>query len=161
MSLFAPTPQFNENKKDKNDPDFDIPFDSKDKINYSQNKGVERRPQISNDIDDIDDIDSKHLSNHELDLINKIYHTETKKSKENVFLNMTIKEFINKNINFIINLNDEYSKKLNEISKTTTNQTKYIFALISHLNMDYNLIYFGMILILISIILYFFNITSS
>ena len=155
--MFAsPTPQLNQNNKDNKDIDFSTPYIPNKNVNFPS-PGSESRPQISQN----DNIEMKHLDNSELDLINKIYHTEAKPQEEHIFLNMTIHELIQNTIDFILNFNKEYDKHLQEISKKNTSQLKYIFALISHLNQDYNLIYFGILLILISIILYFFNITSS
>jgi hypothetical protein len=153
------TPQLNQNEKDKDNIDFTVPFNFNKNVNFPS-QSVSSRPQVSNNIMD-HNIESKHLDTSELDIINKVYHTETKPKEEKIFLNMSIQELIQNTIDFMIHFNEKYSKKLKEISKKNKSQLKYIFALISHLNDDYNLIYFGILLIFISIILYFFNITSS
>jgi hypothetical protein len=136
----------------------------------NENKGVinpilENRPQIA-------ELKNRNLSNNEIeyieDLKQKILH---KKKSKQLFGNITIGEFINNTINFLTNFMEEYSLKYLLI----TNQYKFkkenkgminniriiIVSFINYLNDNDNIMYFGVVLIIISFLLYFLNITSN
>jgi len=124
------------------------------------------RPQISQD-----DIHSKHLSNHELDTINKIVIEDHEKNNEKKTLfDLTLNEIIENTIKFLINFNNDFNeifhelkikKKINNEYEEEDNDFKlYLYSLMIYISKNDNLIYFGIILIISSIILYFFNIIN-
>ena len=137
--------------------------------------GSDTRPQISSDIDI--DKHSTHLSNHELDYINKIHFDESLKHKKKTIFELTLNEIIENTIKFIINFNNELNQHLYDIELELNQQNKhdsnynensslhklksYLFAIMLYIGENENLIYFGIILIILSFILYFFNITRD
>ena len=85
-------------------------------------------------------------------------------------LDLTINEIIDNTVDLTANFMDEYSLKMKEVSlefdlyeeKDTlyTNLKKYIIAFLLYLGDKDNIIYVGVLLVVLSIILYFFNISS-
>ena len=98
----------------------------------------ENRPQIS-----INDIHSKHLSNHELDTINKIIVKDNDNDNDDdnkTFINLTLNNIIENTIKFIIDSDNQfneiyYSLKLkrnldrNDEIEETNNFKLYIYSL--------------------------------
>lgn len=94
---------------------------------------------------------------------------EAKKSQ--TVLDLTIHEIIDKTVNLSSNFMNEYSEKMNDVSldfdlykeddSLYTNVKKYILALVLYIGDKDNIIYVGVILVTLSIILYFFNISSG
>ena len=79
----------------------------------SDKLGSDTRPQISSDIDM--DKHSKHLSNHELDYINKIHFDESLKHKKKTIFEMTLNEIIENTIKFLINFNNDFNEIFHEL----------------------------------------------
>ena len=110
-------------------------------------------------------------------LNNKIYadidieRTLVKKDepkKEKTVMDLKLNEIFENLVNVIADFQKEYSNKvyeieleykINEIDGAYNNIKKYIFAFFLYLGDKDNLLYIGILLIIISIILYFFNIT--
>ena len=134
-------------------------------IDFENSTEFEQRPQISNEIDR----HSKHLSNHELDHINKIFYDEKNKKKKKKLFDLTINEIIENTIKFLINFNNDFNEILYEYELEYENEENeeeklshfkiYLYSLLRYISINDNLFYFGFILIIISIILYFLNIT--
>lgn len=133
-------------------------------VDFNTEGGSDKRPQISNEVDK----HSKHLTNHELDYINKIYFDEKNKKERNLF-DLTINEIFENTIKFIINFNNDFNQILYEYELEFHNEENednrlsqfkiYLYSLIKYISIKDNLFYFGFLLIILSIILYFFNIT--
>ena len=127
------------------------------------------RPQISKEVDR----HSKHLTNHELDTLQKLHHEEhlQKKKKKKTIMDMKLNEIVENTVNFLAHFSRDYSHKLYEVDldfKAQDNSggffnslKRYLLAFTLYLSDNDNILYFGIILVVLSIILYFFNITSS
>ena len=125
----------------------------------------DNRPQISGTIDKF----NKHLTNSEISYINKIYHQDNKKQTKTIF-DMNLGEIMENTSNFFNNFLMEYTNKIYDTELYYTDDTNegpleslkiYIIAFVRYINESDNIIYFGIILILISLILYFLNITRG
>tara|TARA_Y100000996_G_C22251003_1_gene531833 strand:- start:109 stop:501 length:393 start_codon:yes stop_codon:yes gene_type:complete len=88
--------------------------------------------------------------------------------KEKTVMDLKLNEIFENLVNVIADFQKEYSNKvyeieleykINEIDGAYNNIKKYIFAFFLYLGDKDNLLYIGILLIIISIILYFFNIT--
>jgi hypothetical protein len=85
-------------------------------------------------------------------------------------LDLTINQIIDNTVDLTANFMDEYSLKMKEVSleydlyeeedTLYTNLKKYIIAFLLYLGDKDNIIYVGVLLVVLSIILYFFNISS-
>lgn len=90
--------------------------------------------------------------------------------KNNTVLDLTINEIIDNTVDLTANFMDEYSLKMKEVNlefdlyeeedTLYTNLKKYIIAFLLYLGDKDNIIYVGVLLVVLSIILYFFNISS-
>jgi len=125
----------------------------------------DNRPQISGTIDRF----NKHLTNSEISYINRIYHQDNKKKSRTIF-EMNLGEIMENTSNFFNNFLMEYTNKIydtelyysdNNSDGPLENLKIYIIAFVRYINESDNIIYFGIILILISLILYFLNITRG
>ena len=125
----------------------------------------DNRPQISGTIDRF----NKHLTNSEISYINRIYHQDNKKKSRTIF-EMNLGEIMENTSNFFNNFLMEYTNKIydtelyygdNNNDGPLENLKIYIIAFVRYINESDNIIYFGIILILISLILYFLNITRG
>ena len=125
----------------------------------------DNRPQISGTIDRF----NKHLTNSEISYINKIYHQDNKKKEKTIF-DMNLGEIMENTSNFFNNLLMDYTNKIydtelyysdNNNKGVLENIKIYIIAFVRYINESDNIIYFGILLILISLILYFLNITRG
>ena len=125
----------------------------------------DNRPQISGTIDRF----NKHLTNSEISYINKIYHQDNKKKEKTIF-DMNLGEIMENTSNFFNNFLMEYTNKIydtelyysdNNNKGVLENIKIYIIAFVRYINESDNIIYFGILLILISLILYFLNITRG
>jgi len=136
-------------------------------ISEQQNLQVSHnRPQISGTIDRF----NKHLSNSEISYINKIYHKDNKKKGRTIF-DMKLGEIMENTTNFFNDFLMEYSNKIYDTELYYSDNSNnygffenlkiYIIAFVRYINENDNIIYFGIILILISLILYFLNITRG
>ena len=137
-------------------------------IDQEQNEMLhDSRPQISTEVDR----HSKHLTSHELDYLQNLHHEEHLKKKKKTVMDMTLNEIVENTVNFTAHFSRDYSHKLYEVDldfKTHEDEggffsslKKYLLAFTLYLSDNDNILYFGIILVLLSIILYFFNITSS
>ena len=134
-------------------------------IDFESSEEPGQMPQISTEIDR----HSKHLSNHELDHVNKIYYDEKNKNKKKNLLDLTINEIVENTIKFFINFNNDFNEILYEYEMEFQNEENeeeklnqfkiYLYALVRYVSIKDNLFYFGVTLIILSIILYFINIT--
>lgn len=125
----------------------------------------ENRPQIA-------ERENRNLTNQEMeyieDLKQKILH---KRKTDKIFGNITIGEFMNNTINFMTNFMEDYSLKymlitdeykLKKEDKGMVNSIRiFIVSFIYYLNDNDNIMYFGVVLIILSFLLYFLNITSK
>jgi len=135
-------------------------------VNAQQNLQVsDNRPQISGTIDRF----NKHLTNSEISYINKIYHQDNKKKEKTIF-DMNLGEIMENTSNFFNNFLMEYTNKIYDTelyysdsnNKGVLENVKiYVIAFVRYINESDNIIYFGILLILISLILYFLNITRG
>ena len=125
----------------------------------------DNRPQISGTVDRF----NKHLTNSEISYINRIYHQDNKKKSRTIF-EMNLGEIMENTSNFFNNFLMEYTNKIydtelyysdNNSDGPLENLKIYIIAFVRYINESDNIIYFGIILILISLILYFLNITRG
>ena len=127
--------------------------------------GTDNRPQVSGMIDRF----NKHLTNTEIAYINKIYHKDNNVKKKNIF-EMELGEIMKNTTNFFNDFLSEYQNKLydtelyykdkNANNASLENIKIYIIAFVRYINESDNVIYLGILMILISIILYFLNITT-
>lgn len=134
-------------------------------IDFESSEEPGQMPQISTSVDR----HSKHLSNHELDHVNKIYYDEKNKNKNKKLLDLTINEIIENTIKFFINFNNDFNEILYEYEMEFQNEENdeekmnqfkiYLYSLVRYISIKDNLFYFGFTLIILSIILYFLNIT--
>jgi hypothetical protein len=98
----------------------------------------------------------------------KILQEYEQKDPETI-LDLTLNEIIENTVDMIGNFSDDYALKVNEVNiesklygeeeTTLGNLQKYLLAFMLYLSDKNNLLYFGIILVIISIILYFFNIS--
>ena len=137
-------------------------------INEDQNETQhDSRPQISEGVDR----HSTHLTNNELDTLQKLHHEEHLQKKKKTIMDMKLNEIVENTVNFLSHFSRDYSHKLYEVDidfKTQDNSggffnslKRYLLAFTLYLGDNDNILYFGIILVVLSIILYFFNITSS
>ena len=105
---------------------------------------------------------------------------ETEKSKKilqeyeqtyrETVLDLTLNEIIENTVDMIGNFSDNYMLKIHEVNLESklygedetfiTNFQKYLVAFMLYLGDKNNLLYTGIVLVIVSIILYFFNISS-
>lgn len=134
-------------------------------VDYEQRTGETNRPQISGIVDRF----NKHLTNSEIAYINKIYHKDNNEKKKNIF-EMELGEIMNNTANFFNDFLLEYQHKVYDTelyykdkranTSSLENLKIYVIAFVRYINESDNMIYLGIIMILISIILYFLNITT-
>ena len=129
--------------------------------------GSDNRPQVSQMVDRF----NKHLTNSEIAYINRIYHQDNDIKKETI-MDLKLGEIMNNTSNFFNDFLQEYSNKIydTQLSYSSSNKSKddvlenlkiYIIAFVRYVTESDNIIYFGIILIIISIILYFVSIINS
>ena len=129
--------------------------------------GSDNRPQVSQMVDRF----NKHLTNSEIAYINRIYHQDNDVKKETI-MDLKLGEIMNNTSNFFNDFLQEYSNKIYDTQLTYSLSTKskddvvenlkiYIIAFVRYVTESDNIIYFGIILIIISIILYFVSIINS
>lgn len=129
--------------------------------------GSDNRPQVSQMVDRF----NKHLTNSEIAYINRIYHQDNDVKKETI-MDLKLGEIMNNTANFFNDFLQEYSNKIYDTQLTYSSTSKtnddvvenlkiYIIAFVRYVTESDNIIYFGIILIIISIILYFVSIINS
>ena len=129
--------------------------------------GSNNIPQSSQMVDRF----NKHLTNSEIAYINRIYHQDNDVKKETI-MDLKLGEIMYNTSNFFNDFLQEYSNKIydTQLSYSSKNQDDkdvvenlkiYIIAFVRYVTESDNIIYFGIILIIISIILYFVSIINS
>ena len=129
--------------------------------------GSNNIPQYSQMVDRF----NKHLTNSEIAYINRIYHQDNDVKKETI-MDLKLGEIMNNTSNFFNDFLQEYSNKIYDTQLSYSSSTKskddvvenlkiYIIAFVRYVTESDNIIYFGIILIIISIILYFVSIINS
>tara|TARA_B100000212_G_C27339561_1_gene518519 strand:+ start:775 stop:1212 length:438 start_codon:yes stop_codon:yes gene_type:complete len=129
--------------------------------------GSDNRPQVSQTVERF----NKHLTNSEIAYINRIYHTNNDIKRETI-MDLKLSEIMNNTANFFNDFLNEYSNKIydTQLVYSSTHKSKddvvenlriYIIAFVRYVTESDNIIYFGIILIIISIILYFVSIINS
>jgi len=129
----------------------------------------ETRPQMSNAGLEINNKHFKDLSNHELHQIKKI-HEKDHSLKPKTILDESMGDIMNKLVNFLTFSFDGYTKAYYEAEimedvydeKSIYQNIKvHLIAIILFMREDENIIYIGILLILLSVIIYLVNITTS
>lgn len=134
---------------------------------YNPNIGRDNRPQVSQPV--IDRF-NKHLTNSEIAYINRIYHQDNDIKKETI-MDLKLSEIMNNTANFFDEFLHEYTNKIYDTKLSYSDKNNdgdiienikiYIIAFVRYVTESDNIIYLGIILIIISIILYFLSIINS
>lgn len=132
----------------------------------SGNKNIDNiddeiRPEIAGEY-------NNELSHHDIDLIyDKLYRKELYKSKKNIF-DLTLNEIIEKTIGFLDHFQSDYSTKLYEVEMIEKDDSikkniimKYFTAFGLYIRENDNVIYLGIVLVILSFIIYFFSISTQ
>ena len=135
-------------------------------INYElPNYENYKKPEVSQKVDRM----SKHLRNSEISHLN-IFLNNIRKNKRKTIMDMKLGEIMENTSNFFNDFIRDYRHKIHDTEVVLKKETDegfyqslqiYIIAFVRYVNENDNIIYLGIILIFISIILYFFNITSN
>ena len=106
----------------------------------------------------------------ETETTKKIIREHVQKKQETI-LDLTLNEIIDNTVTMVGDFSRDYMLKIHEINleeemngeeeTILNNYKKYILALMLYLGDKNNLLYFGIILVFVSIILYFFNISNQ
>jgi len=109
-------------------------------------------------------------SDIETETTKKIIREHVQK-KQGTILDLTLNEIIDNIVTMVGDFSRDYMLKIHEINleeemngeeeTILNNYKKYILALMLYLGDKNNLLYFGIILVFLSIILYFFNISNQ
>jgi hypothetical protein len=127
-----------------------------------QNTSQESRPQIAVKASDL----HKHLSNNELVSTDEI--TTQYKRKKKTIMDEPLHTIIDKTLNFMVYSVDDYSQALDEVSlqlpkdslKGMSGSVKlHLYSFMRFCQISDNLIYIGILCVILSIIIYFLNIT--
>jgi len=96
---------------------------------------------------------------------------EYEQKKQETILDLTLNQIIDNTVTMVGDFTNDYMLKIHEVNleekmygeeeNILNNYKKYIVALMLYLGDKNNLLYFGIILVILSIILYFFNISSQ
>ena len=125
----------------------------------------EIRPQIAGEVDKY----SNELSNHEIDLIyNKFYQEDLSKKKKTIF-DLSLNQIIHNTIYFLDHFQSDFSSKLYETELLdddddnirTSTFRQYMIAFGLYVRENDNIIYLGIILVILSFFLYFFSISIN
>ena len=150
----------------------DLRDDQMDQILNQHMRDITRetRPQMSSaGLGDIS-THSKDLSNHELHQIKKIHEKDHTKDPKTI-LDESLGNIMNKLVNFLTYSFDGYTKAYYEAEvmedvydndKSTYQMIKvHLISIILFMRKDENILYIGILLVLLSIIIYLVNITTS
>jgi len=125
------------------------------------NTNTDVRPQIS------ENVLVNKLSNQEIDIIYNNYYEKEKKDKKKNIMDQSINEIIHNTIYFLDHFQEDYQNKIYELElnkdydyKNKSSINIYLTAFGLHVRDNDNIIYFGIILIIISILIYFFSISK-
>lgn len=131
----------------------------------SELKPDDTRPQISG----YKDKKHEYLSKYETEESKRLLKEYTQNKKETI-LDLTLNQIIENTVTRIADFSNDYSYKLYEVDLEFglheedytfySNLKKYIIAFSLYLGENDNLLYFGIVLVVLAIILYFFNILS-
>jgi len=131
-------------------------------------KGGSSRPQEGRSQAVQDSIDG--LNSHEFNKMNRILEEHYDKTQKTI-LDKPFGEVINNTINFFGHSFDSYSEKLIEAetilrlqskdNSWVTSLQKYTMALILFIRDDENIIYLGILMIILSVLICFFNISRG
>ena len=109
-------------------------------------------------------------SEFETETTKKILKEYEKKDHETI-LDLTLNQIVDNTVTMVGDFSREYMLIINDVNLESklygeednfvNNFKKYIIALMLYLGDKNNLLYFGIILVILSIILYFFNISSQ
>ena len=121
----------------------------------------EPRPKIADEY-------NNELSHHDIDLIyDKLYKKDLYDNKKSIF-DLTLNQIIQKTISFLDHFQSDYSEKLYEVdliekdeSRKKNSAMKYLTAFGLYIRENDNVIYLGIVLVILSFIIYFFNITTQ
>lgn len=121
----------------------------------------EIRPQIGDEY-------NNELSNHDIDLIyDKLYKKDLYDNKKSIF-DLTLNQIIQKTISFLDHFQSDYSEKLYEVDLIEKDETrkknsimKYFTAFGLYIRENDNVIYLGIVLVILSFIIYFFSISTQ
>jgi len=132
----------------------------------SELKPDDTRPQITG----LTDKKQDYLSEYENEESKKLLREYTQKNKETV-LDLSLNQIIENTVTRIANFSNDYTYKLYEVDLEFklheedydfyTNLKKYMLAFSLYLGENDNVLYFGIVLVLVSIIIYFINISSG
>ena len=110
------------------------------------------------------------VSEFEKDTEEKILRDEKQREKHTL-MTMTLNQIVENTIKVVAMFGHEYTKhiyqvsqdhKLRGLQETFLNKLKlYLFAFVNYLGEKDNILYIGIILCFVSIIIYFFNISTS
>ena len=130
----------------------------------------ETRPQMSSAGLEVNNKHFKDLNNHELHQIKKM-HEKDHMIKSKTILDESLGDIMNKLVNFLTYSFDGYTKAYYEAEvmedvydndKSTYQMIKVnLIAIVIFMRKDQNILYIGILLVLLSIIIYLVNITTS
>ena len=126
----------------------------------------DNRPQIARTVDRF----NKELTNSEIAYINKIYH-RVNDEKHKTIMDLPLGEIMNNTAHYLNNFMEEYSHFVNDTLINYSDKTDeemnfmdkiriYLLAFVRYTFESDNIIYLGILLIIIAIILYFINIIN-
>jgi len=126
----------------------------------------ESRPTISNS-----SVDNRYISKYERDITDKLHRAYHKDMGPTIF-DLPINEILGNTAEFIDTFQQGYSLKIHKVQSEyklynedsgsfLENIKKYLMAFLLYLGDDDNMLYFGILMVTLSIILYFLNISSS
>ena len=150
----------------------DLQSDQMDQLLNDHMRDITRetRPQMSSAGLEVNNKHFKDLSNHELHQIKKM-HEKDHMIKPKTILDEPLGDIMNKLVNFLTYSFDGYTKAYYEAEvmedvydndKSTYQMIKVnLIALIIFMRKDQNILYIGILLVLLSIIIYLVNITTS
>jgi len=105
----------------------------------------------------------------ETETTQRILREYEQKQKETV-LDLTLNQIVDNTVSMVGDFTKDYMLKIHEVNLESesyeeenilNNYKKYIVAFMLYLGDKDNILYFGIILVILSIILYFFNISSK
>jgi len=107
----------------------------------------------------------------EIESTNRILKEYEQRDPDTIF-DLTLNQIVENTVDMVGNFSNEYLLKVNEVNLESklygeeegnllTNLQKYVVAFMLYLGEKNNILYFGIILVIISIIIYFFNISRN
>ena len=137
---------------------------------YERDISSETRPQMSAAGLSQHNKHLSQLSNHELHQMKSMYEKDHKKETKTIF-DESLANILDKTLNFLVYSIDNYTEKIyeselmNKVSSTdkdySTRFKIHLMAMILFIKEDENIIYIGLLLVFLSIIIYFINIITT